>query len=192
MPSSRPPIRDGQLIENRDLRYKSKYLYRNSHGEAYETQNALAHTSSTAFDANGQQDILTNKRGKTYDFTPDDNGRVTSLKTPLLKETTSGWTTRGLPLFVQEPSGDRAEFIQDDMVCQRQVIYKQGTTTVATVTSHLDKQGNLKKIEETIGSVTKSVEFPDHDTRGSTIALTAGNGHTVASRYEYDAWVRET
>ena len=126
------------------------------------------------FDARG----YTNTRNKVFDFTVDDNGRETSLKTPLQKETTRDWNNRGLLAYVQEPSGDREEFGYDNMGRVSQTLYKRGSTTI-TVVRDLDKQGNLKKLTEG----TQELAFT-YDTRNRMRSFTNAAGKTLGYRYD--------
>lgn len=170
--------RSGRVNQTKDFRFKNTFYRYNWRGELYQTENALTHLDTTAFDANGAKDAYTNKRVKLFDFGYDDNGRQTSLKTPLLKEETQGWTIRGQLDFVQEASTDRTEFIYNDMGQVRQTLHKQGGATVATVTRYRDKQGNVKKLEEG----TKDVEY-SYDARNRMRTFTDVTDKVVGYRY---------
>lgn len=167
------------------------------------TTDPLLDTVERNYDDEGNLDSLENRRGYVFEFDQDGADRSTLTETPLDKRIERDYNARGLPAWVEEPSGDRTDFTVYDALGR----LEEKQDAVGTTGYEYDDEGNLrfvrengKEIQRKYNELNRITEFTDEAGQAIgyeywpegqlkkityPVPLPGGGARSVSYTYEY-------
>jgi RHS repeat-associated protein len=143
-------------------------------GQVVRSEDGLQNFAVPGYDNNGNKTSWKDRKGKTWNFTFDDEDRQEVMTSPLTRTIVQGWNARGLLGTITEPSLQTTTLGYDG---RKRLTSK--SDPVGVVTYGLDDAGQLLTITEGTNVLTRS-----YHPSGQVSTYTNASGETIG--YDYD------